>query len=102
MFRCDRAQFVKALAAEGTPRTAGHIAVPLHRELVFQQHGFFAGRWPAREFGLTTMDYTKHQTPEAEVILKTGIRVMIHEGMTEEYIAGVAAAIRKVARHYAA
>jgi len=101
-FRCDRAQFVKALAAEGVPCSAGYIAVPLHREPVFQQHGFFAGRWPVREMGLTTMDYTKHQTPEVEAILKTGIRVPIHEGMTEEYIAGVAEAIRKVARHYAA
>jgi len=100
-FRCDRAQFVKALAAEGVPCSAGYIAVPLHREPVFQQHGFFAGRWPAREFGLTTMDYTKHQTPEAEAILRTGIRVTIHEGMTEEYIAAVAEAVRKVARHYA-
>jgi len=49
--------------------------VPLHREPVFQQHGFFAGRWPVRELGLTTMDYTKHQTPEVEAILKTGVRV---------------------------
>ncbi len=101
-FRCDRAQFVKALAAEGAPCSAGYIAVPLHREPVFQQHGFFAGHWPAREFGLTTMDYTKHQTPEAEAILRTGIRVVIHEGMTEEYIVAVAEAIRKAARHYAA
>lgn len=30
-----------------------------------------------------------------------GIRVPIHEGMDEQYIAGVAEAIRKVARHYA-
>jgi len=101
-FRCDRAQFVKALAAEDAPCSAGYISVPLHREPVFQQHGFFAGRWPVREFGLTMMDYSKHQTPEAEAILKTGIRVTIHEGMNEEYIAGVAEAIRKVARHYAA
>ncbi|MCU0917153.1 MAG: DegT/DnrJ/EryC1/StrS family aminotransferase [Planctomycetes bacterium] len=101
-FRCDRAQFVKALVAEGAPCTAGYIAVPLHREPVFQQHGFFAGRWPVREMGLTTMDFTKHQTPEVEAILKTGIRVTIHERMTEDYIANVAEAIRKVARHYAA
>jgi perosamine synthetase len=101
-FRCDRAQFVKALAAEGVPCYAGYIAVPLHREPVFQQHGFFAGHWPVREFGLTTMDYTKHQTPEVEAILRTGVRLVIHEGMTEQYIAGVAEAIRKVAKHYAA
>jgi dTDP-4-amino-4,6-dideoxygalactose transaminase len=102
-FRCDRAEFVKALAAEGVSgATAGYIAVPLYGEPVFQKHGFFARHWPVREFGLTTMDYTKHKCPEAEAILRTGIRVTIHEAMTEEYILGAAAAIAKVARYYAA
>ena len=75
--------------------------MPLHREPVFLKHGFFAGRWPVRELGLTTMDYSKHQTPEAEAILTTGIRIVIHEGMTEDYILGAASAVRKVAKHYA-
>jgi len=101
-FRCGRSEFVKALLAEGAPVTGGYIAVPLYGEPVFQKHGFFAGRWPVKEMGLTTMDFSKHQCPEAEAILKTGIRVTIHEHMTEEYILDVAAAIQKVARHYAA
>jgi dTDP-4-amino-4,6-dideoxygalactose transaminase len=100
-FRCDRAEFVKALAAEGVQTSAGYIPVPLHRNPVFTKHAFFAGRWPLREFGLTTMDYSKHQTPEAEAILSTGIKVTIHEAMTEEYVGSVAEAIWKVANHYA-
>ncbi|MBI4625677.1 MAG: DegT/DnrJ/EryC1/StrS family aminotransferase [Verrucomicrobia bacterium] len=100
-FRCNRAEFVKALAAEGVQCGAGYIAVPLHREPVFLKHGFFAGRWPVREMGLTTMDFSKHQTPEAEAILQTGIRITIQENMTEDYILGAAEAVRKVARHYA-
>lgn len=99
--KCDRAEFVKALTAEGAPASAGYIPVPLHRNPVFLQHGFFAGRWPVREFGLTQMDYTKHRTPEAEAILQTGIRITIHEAMTEDYISSVAGAIHKVATHYA-
>jgi dTDP-4-amino-4,6-dideoxygalactose transaminase len=47
------------------------------------------------------MDYSKHQTPEAEAILSTGIKVTIHEAMTEEYVGSVAEAIRKVTHHYA-
>lgn len=100
--KCDRTEFVKALVAEGAPVSAGYIPVTLHRNPVFLKHGFFAGRWPVRELGLTTMDYTKQQTPEAEAILKTGIRVTIHEAMTEDYIASVATAVRKVAHYYAA
>jgi perosamine synthetase len=99
-FRCDRAEFVKALAAEGVETSAGYISVPLHRNPVFQKHAFFGGRWPVREFGLTNIDYTKHQTLEAEAILKTGVRIGIHEGMTEKYITSVAGAIDKVARHF--
>ena len=76
--------------------------VPPHGEPVFQKDAFFAGRWPVKEMGLTTMDFSKHKCPEAEAILKTGIRVTIDEHMTEEYILEVAAAIQKVARHYAA
>jgi hypothetical protein len=47
------------------------------------------------------MDFSKHKCPEVEAILETGIRVTITEHMTEEYILGVAAAIQKVAKHYA-
>ena len=67
---------------------------------MFQAHGFFAGRWPVKEFGLTSMDYSKVSCPEAEKILQTGVRIVIHEGMSEAYIADVAEAIGKVARHY--
>ena len=101
-FRCSRGEFFKALAAEGVSCASGYIGKPLYGEPVFQKHAFFAGRWPIKEFGLTTMDYTQHKNPEAEAILATGIRVTIHEGMTEEYILSVAQAIEKVARHYAA
>jgi len=41
------------------------------------------------------------QSPEAEAILSTGIKVTIHEAMTEEYVESVAEAIRKVVHHYA-
>ena len=100
-FLCSRAQFVKALVMEGVGAREGYIRVPLYGEPVFQQHGFFAGRWPIRELGLTDMDYSKHHCPEAERILKTGIRLPLHEGMTGEYVLAMAAAVRKVARHYA-
>jgi dTDP-4-amino-4,6-dideoxygalactose transaminase len=100
--RCGRSEFFKALVAEGVRAQGGYIKVPLYGESVFQDHSFFAGRWPVKEMGLTTMDYSKHQCPEAEAILATCIRIFLYEYMTEDYILDVAAAIRKVARHYAA
>lgn len=100
-FRCDRSKFVRALGAEGAAVQGGYIKVPLYGEEVFQKHAFFGGRWPVKEMGLTTMDFTKHHCPNAESMLTDGIRVPIFEYMTEEYITQVAAAIQKVARHYA-
>lgn len=100
--RCNRSQFVKALQAEGVNAIGGYIAKPLYQEPVFQKHGFFAGRWPIKEMGLTQVDYSQWKCPEAEAILTTCIRLPITEFMDEEYIRQVGAAIRKVARYYAA
>ena len=101
-FRRDRHGFVKALQAEGVQASTGIMFGPLYDKPVFQQHSFFAGRWPIRESGLTTMDYTKQSCPEAEAICQTGIHLPLHEGMTENYIREAATAIEKVARHFAA
>jgi dTDP-4-amino-4,6-dideoxygalactose transaminase len=98
---CDRDAFYQALRAESAPCSAGYIPVPLHRNPVFLNHGFFAGRWPIREMGLTAMDYNKVDCPEAEAILKTGIRIHLHEAMEENHVLEIAEAVRKVAHHYA-
>jgi dTDP-4-amino-4,6-dideoxygalactose transaminase len=100
--RCDRAAFVKALAAEGAACSAGYIAVPVYGLPMFQDHSFFAGHWPVRECGLTKMDYTKVKCPVTEDILKTCMRFQVSEAMDEDYIRSVAKAVRKVAKHYAA
>ncbi|MDB6059219.1 MAG: putative PLP-dependent enzyme involved in cell wall biosis, partial [Verrucomicrobiales bacterium] len=99
--RCTRAQFVKALAAEGAAFSNGYIPTLLHQMPVFKEHGFFAGRWPIKEMGMTKMDYSQVMLPEAQSILETCSHTQIHEGMTEDYIRDVAMAVRKVAKYYA-
>ncbi|MFO8026577.1 MAG: DegT/DnrJ/EryC1/StrS family aminotransferase [Opitutales bacterium] len=54
-FRINRADFTRTLRAEGVPAGGGYIGRPLYGEPVFQEHGFFAGGWPVKEFGLTEM-----------------------------------------------
>jgi dTDP-4-amino-4,6-dideoxygalactose transaminase len=100
--RCDRAQFVKALAAEGATFNDGYISTPVYGMPMFQKHSFFAGHWPIKECGLTAMDYTKVKCPVTEDILKTCMRFPLNEAMDEDYIRAVAKAVRKVAKHYAA
>lgn len=98
---CNRTQFVKALAAEGVTFGAGYIPVPVYGLPMFQNHSFFAGRWPIKEFGLTSMDYTKVKNPVTADILQTCMLFRLNEAMDENYIRGVAKAVRKVAKHYA-
>jgi len=100
--RCNRSEFIKAVRAEGGDVQGGYIKMPLYGEPVFQQHAFFAGRWPIKEMGLTKMDYTQYKCAEAEAILADSVRVRISEQMNEDYILGLAAAIQKVAKFYAA
>ena len=83
------------------PLSDGYIPVLLHQMPMFQDHAFFAGRWPIKEMGLTQMDYRKVRLQEAEAILTTCCNTPIHEAMDEDYIRSVARGIRKVARHYA-
>lgn len=99
--RCSRAEFTEALRAEGAPCSAGYIPVPLYKLPYFQQHGFFAGRWPIKELGLTSMDYARASCPEAEAILSSGVQCTLNESMDETLMREIGAAVRKVARHFA-
>jgi dTDP-4-amino-4,6-dideoxygalactose transaminase len=99
--RCDRAQFVKALVAEGAPFLAGYIPTPLYGMPMFRNHSFFAGHWPIKEAGMTSMDYAHVALPETEAILSTCLRFPLNEAMDEAYIRAVAQAVRKVAKAYA-
>ena len=47
------------------------------------------------------MDYTKTKCPVASDVLKTIVRVQVHEAMSEEYLKEAGAAVRKVAKHFA-
>jgi perosamine synthetase len=98
--KCNREKFVQALRTEGVEASAGYIPELIFEKPMFQKHTFFNGHWPVKQMGLTSMDYSKQSCPEASEILKTCLRVPITEAMDEEYIASVAAGIRKVAEHF--
>lgn len=98
---CTRNEFADALRAEGATCAAGYIPVPLYQLPLFTRHAFFAGRWPIKELRLTEMDYSRVACPEAEAMLATGINCTLNESMDDALIDETAAAVRKVARHYA-
>jgi dTDP-4-amino-4,6-dideoxygalactose transaminase len=100
-FTCTRDQFVAAINAEGCTAWVGYIEMPIYQYPLFRNANFFGGRWPIREFGLTTMDYNKVRLPQTEAICRNCIHFTIREDMTGEYIAQSADAIEKVATFYA-
>lgn len=97
---CDRDTFVKALNAEGVLANDGSFPSTTYQWSVFQQHAFFGGHWPLKDQGLTDMDYTQVHCPVAEQVIKQWFRLILFEGMDEDYLSKAAEAIRKVAQHY--
>ena len=80
----------------------GYIPRPVYRYPLFQNHNFFAGQWPLRDAGLTTMDYREVSCPITEAVLADSVSLPINPAMTDEIIDQTAAAVAKVARHFAA
>ncbi len=98
---CDRDTFVRALQAEGVLANDGSFASTTYQWEVFQQHAFFGGHWPVRDLGLTKMDYRTVSCPNAEALIKEWFRLVLFEGMSEDYLHQTGLAIRKVAAHFA-
>ncbi|WP_221029721.1 DegT/DnrJ/EryC1/StrS family aminotransferase [Actomonas aquatica] len=100
--RISRDEFARALQAEGVQGQGAYIPSPVPGYDVFQNHDFFAGRWPLREAGLTSMDYRKQHFPQAERLLARNLTVLLHEEMSDRYLEEVIAAFTKLLRYYAA
>jgi perosamine synthetase len=99
-FKCSREEFVAALNAEGVPAAAGYIPKPVYRYPVFQNHNFFAGHWPLRDAGLTSVDYRQVSCPVAEQMLAEGVSLPINPAFSAEHMDQTADAIAKVAGFY--
>ncbi|MDB6095092.1 MAG: glutamine--scyllo-inositol aminotransferase [Verrucomicrobia bacterium] len=96
----SRADFVAALNAEGVAAGAGYIPTTVYQYPVFRNHNFFGGAWPARDHGLTTMDYRQVSCPVAEAIIEDCIVLRLNEAMSDDYIGKVARAMRVVAQRF--
>ena len=99
-FTVDRDTLAAALVAEGVAGEKGYLPMPVYGYRVFQNHDFFAGRWPLKEAGLTTMDYRQVKCPQAEALLVDCMTLQLNESMPEAYIDGVARAFEKVVRRW--
>jgi dTDP-4-amino-4,6-dideoxygalactose transaminase len=93
-----RDEFSRQLNEEGIPAAAGYIARPLYKEPVFQNRSFFAGgAWPAEQIAGRSYDYRQTDCPNADLVLRTSIRLALHEGFAQSDVEDYARAIQKVA-----
>lgn len=96
----DRDALAQALKAEGILLLERYLPEPVYRFPLFQNHSFFAGRWPLKEQGGTSMDYREVHCPTAEEVLQTWIPLVVFNGMNRNYLEGVVSGFKKVIRHF--
>jgi len=95
---CTRAEFCKALEAEGVPNMEGYIPDVVYMQPLFQNRTAYPGsNFP---FDLTEISYERGLCPNAENILQTAVRLQVNEFFTEQDIEDMIAGIAKVIFHY--
>ncbi len=99
----SRAEFCRALAAEGVPSQAGYIPACVYEYDLFKNKNAYPGTdcpFGCRLYG-REVDYHTGLCPTAEEILRTAVRLSVSEFYTDEDCDQVIEAVRKVSRHFA-
>jgi perosamine synthetase len=96
----DTQTFGDALVAEGVPAWVRYIVDPLYMSPIFTETRTYGlSGYPLRPFSHQT--YAAGLCPNAEEALGHVIAIQWNENFTEEHVRQIAAAIRKVANHFA-
>lgn len=98
--RVSAAQFGDALLAEGVPAWVQYIVRPLYLSKLFTERRTYGhSQYPFNLFG--RQEYQAGLCPQAEKALSSVIAIHWNENYTQDHVAQIAAAIHKVARHFA-
>lgn len=98
----DRNEFSKALEAEGIPNQPGYINTCIYESDMFVNKSAHPGSdcpFGCKHYG-KDIKYGKGLCPTAEEILLTAIRIAVNEFYTEDDVAEIVEAIRKVSDYY--
>jgi dTDP-4-amino-4,6-dideoxygalactose transaminase len=98
--RATARQFGDALVAEGVPAWVEYIVDPLYLSPVFTgPNTYAASGYPFSTYG--TQKFEQGLCPVAERVLHEVIAILWNENYTEAHVDQIAAAIHKVAAHFA-
>jgi perosamine synthetase len=95
---CSRDEFSKALEAEGIPNGAGYIPQVIYKLSMFQKKEAYLGSHTPFQF--TKEKYEEGDCPNAEMVLKTAVRLNINEFYTDADLEETCEAIQKVATYF--
>ena len=99
----DRAEFVKALTAEGIPAQAGYIPCCVYDYDILKNHNAYEGgsQCPFEcPFYGKKIDYNAERCVNAETILSTSIKIGISQFYTDKDVEDISKAIIKVSKWY--
>ncbi len=104
-FRCDAWEFANALNKEGIPTGGPYIGSgkegPLYRNPFLSEPQMYGhSRFPFDYGREKPLDYRHVDCPNGEALMQRGFNIPMQPSFTEEDIADIAQAIRKVALHY--
>ncbi|MGH9449862.1 MAG: DegT/DnrJ/EryC1/StrS family aminotransferase [Terriglobia bacterium] len=98
--RIGTKQFGEALLAEGVPAWVQYMVEPLYLSPLFAGHKTYGtSAYPFSSYH--AQDYRPGLCPRAEKALKTVISIHWNENYTAAHVEQIAAAVSKVAQHYA-
>jgi len=99
----SRAEFVKALKAEGLTASAGYIPSCVYQYDLFKNRTAYPGstHYPFDGTHGSAVEYHDGDCPVAEEILRTCVKMPISEFFTEHDLEETVAAIKKVCAYYA-
>jgi len=98
----SRDEFASALTAEGIPNQAGYIPSCIYEYDIFLNKNAYPGSdcpFGCKLYG-KDINYSKGLCPTAEDILNTSVRISINEFYTENDVAEIVEAIRKISNCY--
>lgn len=99
----SRTDFVKALVAEGIPACEGYIPRCVYQYDMFKNKTVYSQdtAYPLDGTHGNAIEYNDGDCPIAEEILATCVKLDVNEFFTEDDLAAVIKAIRKIAAYYA-
>ena len=99
--KCEKAEFCKALAAEGIPVTVSYRHIQCEADWFINQHVFGKTGYPWQCSDYKGPKHPKYDMPNAIFAANTNFNIAINESYGEQETKDIIDALNKVSEYYA-